>query len=154
MLTIRLASHEDVVDIAERLRDADLTEIRAAGHSSPEDSLLLGLGSEDPCYVAVDCDGRAQVIFGTNPSHTPLVGWVWMMATDEIRSHKVQIVRQTHEVIERLGSGYRVLGNAVHADNRLHIRWLRWAGFSFLKEFTFHGNRFYEFAKIMRSTHV
>lgn len=149
MLTVRRATPEDAVDMASRLREADLKEILAVGRSSPEESLLVGLESPDPCYVAVDEDDRPQIIFGTVPSHEHFLGYVWMMATDAIKDNWVQVLRETKPWVDRIRGHYHVLANAVHADNHVHIRWLRWAGFVFLREFEFNGSRFYEFAKLI-----
>lgn len=153
MLTVRQATEEDVYDIAQRLREADLKEIRAAGYDSPEEPLLLGLRSPDSCYVAVDND-RPLIILGTCPGPHEGLGIIWMMATDDIQKHKVRVARQTRPLVDALGARYKVLANAVHADNTLHIRWLKWAGFKILREFTFNGNRFYEFAMTTRDTNV
>lgn len=149
MLTVRRATTEDAVDIAKRLREADLKEIHAVGDSTPEESLLRGLSSPDPCYVAVDSAGIPQVIFGTAPSPDHFAGYVWMMATDEIKENWVQILRETRPWIGRIRGHYRLLTNAVHSENAVHIRWLRWAGFTIIREVTHNGHTFYEFAKII-----
>jgi hypothetical protein len=72
-----------------------------------------------------------------------------MMATDAIKDNWVQVLRETKPWVDRIRGHYHVLANAVHADNHVHIRWLRWAGFAFLREFEFNGSRFYEFAKLI-----
>lgn len=150
MLSVRLATTEDAVDMAPRLREADLKEIRAGGLTAdPVEALLAGINCPDPCYVAVDEEDKPQIIFGTNPSDEPFLGYVWMMATDAIQGNWVQVLRETRPWINRIKGDYRVLANAVHAENAVHIRWLRWAGFTFLREFEFRGSRFYEFAKLI-----
>ncbi|HCL3314571.1 TPA: hypothetical protein N2A14_002579 [Pseudomonas aeruginosa] len=149
MLKVRRATHADAVDLAQRLREADLREIQAAGHSSAEESLLVGVNSPDPCYVAVDAEDTPHVIFGTHPSGDPLLGFIWMMASDQLKAHWVQVLRETRPWLDRMRGHYRVLANAVYAENTVHIRWLRWAGFTFLREFEFNGSRFYEFAKMI-----
>jgi hypothetical protein len=148
MLTVRRATPEDAVSLAKRLRKADLKEISAVGRTSPEESLMVGVLSPDSCYVAVDENDVPHIIFGTHPSDDHFLGYVWMMASEQITEHWVQILRETRPWIDTIRNHYRVLANAVHADNTVHIRWLRWAGFTFLKEYTFNGNRFYEFAKL------
>lgn len=149
MLTVRRATPEDAVDLAQRLRKADLKEIRAVGSSSPEEALLAGVHSPDPCYVAVDEEDIPHIIFGTHPSHEHFLGYIWMMASDGIRRDWVQVLRETKPWIDRIRGHYRVMANAVHADNKVHIKWLRWAGFTFLREFELNGHRFYEFAKLI-----
>lgn len=149
MLKVRRATRKDAVDLAKRLREADLREIQAVGRSSAEEALLAGIASPDPCYVAVDEEGVPHVIFGTHPSDDPLLGFIWMMASDHLKTNWVQVLRETRPWLERMRGHYRILANAVYAENSVHIRWLRWAGFTFLREFEFNGRRFYEFAKMI-----
>lgn len=149
MLTVRRATPEDAVSLAVRLREADLKEILAVGRTSPEDSLMAGVLSPDPCYVAVDEEDIPHIIFGTHPSDDPLLGYVWMMASDGLNENWVQVLRNTKPWLERVRGHYRILANAVHADNTLHIKWLRWAGFTILREVPYKGELFYEFAKLI-----
>lgn len=151
MLTVRRATCDDALSIAPRLREADVREIKAVGVHSIEDSLITGVTSPDPAYVAVDAEDTPQIIFGTHPSPDHFLGYVWMMATDAIKDNWVQVLRETRPWVDRISGHYNVLANAVHAENKVHIRWLRWAGFTFLREFEFNGNPFYEFAKITRT---
>lgn len=155
MLTARQATREDVLYIAPRLRRADMREIEAGG-GDPVGSLLQGLESPDGCYVGVDDEDHPVLIFGTNPSPDPHLGWVWMMATDAVRKHRRQLLRETRQWVLQIGRKYRVLSNAVHADNTLHIRWVAWAGFTFINRFNFNGQDFLEFALIypQEDTHV
>ena len=150
MLKVRLATLEDVHSLTPRLRKADLREIEAVGRESPFEALLTGFNSPDPTYVAVDEDDVPHVIFGTHPSHEPILGYVWMMASDDVNKYWVQLLRETKAWVDRLKGHYRVLSNCVHKDNTLHIRWLRWAGFSLLRELTFNKEPFIEFAKLTR----
>ena len=150
MLKVRLATLEDVHSLASRLREGDLREIDAVGRDTPLESLMLGLQSPDPTYVAVDGDDVPHIIFGTHPTPDKFLGLVWMMASDSIQDHWVQVLRETKPWVNKLRGRYEVLANAVHKENTLHIKWLRWAGFTFLQEFTVNGNTFYEFAKLTR----
>lgn len=150
MLTVRRATKEDVLSITPRLRKEDLLEVEASGRVSPEEALFIGLYSPDGCFVAVDSEDAPQIIFGTVPSHEPFMGFVWMMGTDAIKDNWVQVLRQTSYWLEKISDGYQLLTNAVHCDNKLHIKWLRWAGFHMLRKVEVNGNSFYEFAKLIR----
>ena len=134
--------------MAPRLRKPDLLEIEASGgNQTPLQVLLEGVRSPDGCYVAVDSDDVPQAIFGTTPSDEPLLGYAWMMATEDIENHWVQVARLTQPVLERVRGTYRVLSNMVHSENELHIKWIRWAGFTFLQKVEHNGHEFFEFAK-------
>ena len=147
-LQAREATDNDIRSLSQRLREADLREIEATGWDDPylalssplEDSLVL---------VGVDEDDVAQLIFGVGPGPVEGLGIVWLMASTDIKKHWVQLLRETRLWVQRLGAGYSALANMVHADNKLHIRWLKWSGFIFLREVSYNGHKFYEFAKIV-----
>lgn len=149
MLTPRKATYEDVISIAGRLREADLKEIYAAGHTDPAAALTAGMHDHGTVLVGVDEEDVPHMIFGVGDSGVEGLGMVWLMAATTITDYWVQILRGTHEWVQRLGSGYSVLANMVHVDNKLHIRWLKWSGFVFLRKVEVNGHFFYEFAKIM-----
>jgi len=147
-LTVREATDNDLRSLSQRLREADLREIEAAGHSDPYRA--LSSSSEGSLVlVGVDEEDVAQLIFGVGPGPVEGLGIVWMMASDTIKEYWVQVLRETHPWVQRIGAGYKALANMVHADNKLHIRWLKWSGFIFLREVSYKGHKFYEFAKIV-----
>lgn len=148
MLIARQATEEDVLYLAPRLRKADLREAIATGYTDPVEALMAGLHSEDGCVVGTDKEGTPIVIGGTAPSNEPLLGYGWMMASDDLQTHWVHFLRNTSQWINHYRKHYRVLANMVHAENTLHIRWLRWAGFTFLRRIELNGEGFYEFAKV------
>ena len=148
-MTVRAATEADALSLADRLRAADLKEIEAQGGTARE-SLLRGVRSPDPTYVAVDSEDTPHIIFGTAPSHTPVLGFVWMMATPAIRRCWVRLLRETPQWIDLMAEPYEALANAVHADNSVHIRWLKWAGFVFLRKINLSGEDFYEFARLTK----
>lgn len=147
--TVRLATEADALSLASRLRKADKIEIEASGGKA-KDVLLGGVRSPDPTYVAVDENDNPHIIFGTAPSGDPLLGFVWMMATPAIKLSWIRLLRETPFWIERLYGNYSVLANVVHTENSVHIRWLKWAGFIFLRKLTYNGYEFYEFARLSR----
>lgn len=149
--TVRFATEADALSLSGRLREADYREIAASGLTA-EEALLSGVRSPDPTYVAVDEHDVPQLIFGTHPSGDPNLGFIWMMASPKITECWIRLLRETPEWIERMSGSYKVLANAVHAENAVHIRWLRWAGFIFLRKFNHNGHEFYEFARMTRTT--
>lgn len=148
MLKIRRATLDDVNSLAPRLREEDKTELKAVGHKDPIEALLYGLNCKDPTYVAEDEEGLPQIIFGTAPSPDPAVGYVWMVATEALKDHWIQVLRETRPWIDRIRGHYSLLANIVHADNKVHIRWLQWAGFTLFRKIKHNDHYFYEFAKL------
>jgi hypothetical protein len=149
MLHAREATPEDLRSLAGRLREADLKEIYAAGHADPLVALQGGMGDDSLVLVGVDEEDVPHLVFGVGDTPIEGLGAVWMMASDTIKDHWVQVLRETRPWVQRIGVGYKLLSNYVHADNTLHIRWLKWAGFTFLRKVQFNNHDFYEFAKIV-----
>ena len=150
-MTVRLATEADALSLADRLREADNREILAS-MGVPKESLLTGVRSPDPTYVAVDQEDVPHIIFGTSPSPSPVLGLVWMMASPEIKKCWVRLLRETSQWIDKMAEGYAVLGNMVHEENAVHILWLTWAGFVLLRRVEFNGHGFYEFARMTKSS--
>lgn len=147
-MQVRRATEQDVLYLTPRLREADLREIRATGYDDPEACLLGGLHGSEACYVATDESDLPVMIGGVAKSPEAFMGYGWMMASTDITKHWVPILRNTSKWINSYRGGYRVLTNLVHEKNELHIRWLRWAGFHFLRRVEMNGEGFFEFAQI------
>ena len=147
-MKVRKATEKDVRYLTPRLREADLLEIRATGYTDPELCLMEGLQVSDACYVAVDGDDNPVMIGGVAPSPEIFMGYGWVMASTAITKHWIPILRNTSKWINSYRGHYRLLTNVVHEKNELHIRWLRWAGFSFLRRIEMNGEGFFEFARI------
>lgn len=96
--------------------------------------------------LTVEVNGRPAAMFGiaTEPVH-PRVGMIWFLGTGRMRRIDRQFLRESEKWIDTLALGYDALANCVHESNTVHIRWLKWLGFSFL------GRRgpFIEFARIV-----
>lgn len=71
------------------------------------------------------------------------VGNVWLLGTPAIEDIKVPFLRQSRSWLDRISKGFTGLRNHVHENNVLHIRWLRWLEFTFIRRH----NGFMEFAK-------
>lgn len=137
-LTVRPSIPEDVAHLAPRLRKADLDSILAAGSPSAEKSLNNGLAFSDLCLTAVDEYGIPVFMFGTVPYQDITVAQVWLMASDEIDSHRRSLNRLAAHFLEVFHRKYHVLCNAIDCRSANHLRWLRWRGFHFIK--TVHGH--------------
>jgi len=152
MIDIRLAKGGDADDLAPKLREADLQEIQANLGEDPLIVLERGVAWSDPCYAIVDEEDRPLALFGAVPDpHRAEVGMVWLLASDELVKHPFFVLRNSRKWIERLHRRYRVLWNFVDARNEVHIRWLKWCDFTFLRKvdaYGFEQRPFYEFERV------
>ncbi|WP_296084175.1 hypothetical protein [uncultured Agrobacterium sp.] len=133
MITVRLSIVEDVRYLASRLRKEDLDEVLAGGGVSAEQSLMDGLNSSDVCLTGVNEHGLPMLMFGTVPHPSdPLVGGVWLLASDEVLKHRTDFLRKSREYMDIFQRKYPVLMNFTDCRNSVHHRWLRWCRFNFI----------------------
>lgn len=150
MITFRKATVADAVSLAPRLRDADRQECWAALGMDPR--VVLPLSATDKhCWAVLD-EGTPVALFGVSPVlHVPELGIVWMVTAPLRHRHKAALLRDAPKVLGMLHSICPLLGNHVDARNTTHIRWLRHAGFSFLRVKPTYGverRPFLEFARL------
>lgn len=147
---VREASYADVIPVALNMRSEDVAEVKALSGSSPHDALTNGLSSSSRCFTYAPL-GVPCALFGVvdHPA-MPGVGAPWLLGTDAFKDNVRTIVEWTPDYIDELGFGYDLLVNFVDARNRVHIRWLRWAGFTFINRhdrFGVEKRPFYEFVR-------
>ncbi|ARO29951.1 hypothetical protein NXC14_CH02002 [Rhizobium sp. NXC14] len=151
MLETRRSLPEDVTYLAPRLREADLRELQAAGSAGAEQSLQDGLRLSKDCITIINEDDKPVAMFGVCPSSEIDVGYVWLLGSDEIKQNKTRFLRHSKRWLETLHQDFPVLTNFVDQRNTVHLLWLRWLGFKFLRTVNAMGPGnlpFYEFVRI------
>lgn len=154
MSWVRLAVEGDITQIAPKLRQADKQEVWASGGYSPEEALRVSYRASEPCYAFVGPKGL-QALFGVAPtvlgnSSGGTIGAIWLLGTDAIDTNPITFLRWSRNFLPFLIQPYDMVCNLVHAKNTLHIKWLRWLGFSVIRQVE-HGPEhepFYEFARL------
>lgn len=147
----RSATLIDCHYVANHIRAEDRAEVASLG-KTPLDSILQGYIYGDKKWALL-IEDEPIAICGTVPI-TKDIGAIWLLGTDKLFTHKVAFIRRNKELLSAASAGYEMLCNIVDSRNELHIRWLRWLGFSFIRSTTersVDGTPFYEFAKL---THV
>ena len=150
-LTYRLTLIPDCYYVAQRMRSADRDEVASCGRT-PIRCLLNGYIYGHKC-ITILIDGIPIAICGTVISNAkePKAASIWLLGTDGITEHKRLFIENSKAYLDYLCEGYDLVWNYVDARNRVHIRWLRWLGFVFIRSTTdksIDGTSFYEFAKI------
>ena len=141
----RITKYEDIEILAPNLRFADKREVLEGAGQNPYQALTTGYVQSDLCFTITDLKEKPVGMFGVNKE-----GCIWLLATDDIFKIKVSFLRQSRKVVSFLNSKYKILWNYVDCRNELHIRWLQWCGFKFLRKINYGVNQkpFYEFLKI------
>lgn len=150
---VREARMADAFDLASRLRQADKDEVRAAAGLLPVAALHEGILTSDPCHTMCKASGEVVAVFGVAPQPEPLLGGVWMLASPGLEDLQRPFLRKCRDWVDELNARYPILFNYVDARNTLHIKWLRWCGFTFInlhEAYGFERKPFYEFVRIKR----
>lgn len=157
MITVHDLRHVDadvaeawLSEISENLRQSDIDEVTAMGGVSPSEALKVSVALSTHAYVVMDKDGNPVAAFGAAPHPLPGVGIVWMLGTDGVRREAYSIAKQTRRYFEELQAAYFLLWNYIDARNTASMRWLKWGGFTLLKEhpnFGPEGRTFFTFAR-------
>ncbi|MBB4345212.1 hypothetical protein [Rhizobium leguminosarum] len=151
MLETRHSLPEDVTYLAPRLREADLRELEAAGVPSAHQALQDGLRNSKHCISVVNDEDRAVAMFGCGRFTDDDVGYIWLLGSDEIKSNPTRFLRRSKLWVDIFHKDFPILTNFVDQRNTVHIHWIRWLGFSFLRTVNSEGPGnlpFYEFARI------
>ena len=69
------------------------------------------------------------------------------------KTNTLFFLRESRKVVNLLNHKYKLLWNYVDCRNELHLRWLKWCGFKFLRKINYGVNQkpFYEFIKYVRT---
>lgn len=146
------AFHSDIDDMVGRLRTPDLNEIKSLGKETPRELLEISyFGSKPKCYTALG-GGVPIAMFGVVPfEDNERWGSIWLLGTDDItEKFPITFLKWTKRFLPTLLDPYDMVCNIVDKRNEVHIKWIKWLGFSFIREIQ-HGpeNRtFYEFARL------
>ena len=144
----RLTTLEDIKYLAPRLRQEDKQEILAGSGLIPYYALLNGFQNSVIVFTIFNPKNKPIGIFGVDDVGNG-VGGIWLLATKDLATIKIAFLKQCREVVKVLNTKYKILWNYVDCRNKVHIKWLKWCGFKFLRK-TNYGvlqKPFYEFIR-------
>lgn len=150
-LDIRPAEGVDIDIIACDMRPADLAEIAATGTEDPVESLSNSMELSVPSCYTITADGLPIAMFGIAPVELiPDFGSIWLLGTEEIERYPTAFLRLCKTTLPRLMAPYDMVFNLMDVRNELHVKFVKWLGFTFIRERSFgpEGLPFYEFALI------
>jgi hypothetical protein len=139
--------------LAPRLRRADQRELEAAPGFRSCLKSLKGCLTVTPNALAVDIHGVGAVgVFGVVPLVSSPIkeGIIWFLGSELLfhNPYRKLFIQNSRPVLHHLAQGYSLLSNQVESRNTVHIRWLRWLGFTFVRHVPGSGRSgesFYEF---------
>lgn len=147
---------KDILPVANKMRQEDADEVRAGSGQTPAEALLYCFFKGDPCMTMVGRRGRPMGMWGVVPQEEDL-GRIWLLGTDEMVDdpiNRLRFLREARGYLAEVGGRYRVLFNYADARNAIHVKWLRWMGFTFIAEHPNYGHEGRMFLEFVRMDHV
>lgn len=142
----------DIVNLSFTMRDEDKAELLASSGRTPRESLEEAFSSSTLCYSIFTDDHLLVGIFGVAPNpFDSSLGHPWLLATDLLPTIRKSFLRECHAYVAKLSEGFQLLVNCCDKRNVVHIKWLKWLGFTFIKEHSEYGVGripFMEFVKL------
>ena len=129
----KLTTLEDIKYLAPRLRQEDKQEILAGSGLTPYEALLIGFKNSVVVFTIFNPKNKPVGIFGIN-NYEKDIGVIWLLATKDLAKIQIAFLKQCREVVKFLNTKYKILWNFVDCRNQLHIKWLKWCGFKFLRK--------------------
>lgn len=150
---VRAALVADIYALAGKLREADKAEVRALTGHTPEQALTISFDNSEAPHSIIDDHDAVVGMFGVAPSTDLLAGLVWMLGSDGLTAIGREFLRQSRYWVHALHLNYPVLTNVTDERNKLHHRWLKWCGFTFIHRHPalgVEGRPFLEFVRIKK----
>lgn len=129
-MTFRPATLEDALAVAANLRDADRAELAVSRPGEPLDKILAECFHDSRWCTAVDVDGAIALVYGVAPTPKLGIGAPWMLGTPRMHQADRDFIRACKPEVELMLASFSLLLNAVHRDNVVVLRWLKWLGFT------------------------
>lgn len=130
MIEIVPATYADAAHVAENMRADDVRELRDISGVTPFWGVYDAFHHDGEKWAARK-DGVPFALFGC-----ALVGILapyaspWFLATDEVRTTRVPMLRETKKIVGRWVDKYGLLENTTDGRNKATLRWLRAIGFT------------------------
>ena len=149
-VSVRPSVHADALHIGNNMRQADRDEMFALlGETNMVKVVTRQITSCTECYTILKND-RPIAVFGLCEMEMGIAS-IGLLSTDELLSIKLKFMRQCKKWVKSFNADYNLLFNVVGCENLLHVTWLKWLGFTFLRRIPGHGKSgedFYEFARL------
>lgn len=130
-VTLRPATDEDCIALAQTMRQEDRDEIAITAGGSTLDALRLSLARSSHAVTAVDGVGRVICMFGVGSmGFLSIAGSPWLLGSDLVNDHWRLFVRLSRKYLAAILDLYPELENAVDARADRSVRWLASLGFT------------------------
>lgn len=105
------------------MRPADRREIKLLAGQEPKQALTECFEGSSICRT-LTYQGTPLIMYGTTDD-----GVVWGLGSEAIDAHTMGFLRVSRDEVEVIQGDHQKIFNFVHADNALHLKWVRFVGF-------------------------
>jgi len=140
----------DAGECAAILREEDRRELEEIGGVPAIDSLKRGVLLGSPSLTLRTHTGDMVALMSVVPFGSRL-GFIALSGTRLLEENRTAFLRGSRDVLAHLDTKFDTLCNVCDARNEVHIKWLKWLGFTFIRRietYGAHGVPVYEFARI------
>ena len=145
---IKVATLEEAKFLSTRLRQEDIDECKANANVTPLEALVNGVKYSHLPFTVYNNDNPVMIM-GVIP-HGKNLGMIWLLSSPEIQNFPIAFLRSSKGVLDCYNKSFPILYNYIDARNTLHMNWLKWLGFNFIKvhnHFGYEKRKFIEFVK-------
>lgn len=135
---VKRATLRDIAGIADGLRPEDRRELEDIGGRPAHHALHLGYLAGEPCVTLWSSNGTALAVLSVIRTGCSQ-GAIALSGTAAIEAFPSAFLWGSREVLRRLHRDYELLFNVCDARNRTHRKWLRWLGFTEVREVAGYG---------------
>ena len=76
-------------------------------------------------------------------------GLIWMLGSKGLKKiNYITVLKENRILIEKMNKIWPHLWNIIDSRNELHLKWLKWCGFTIIGERMVNKVKFYEFCKV------
>ena len=133
---------EAATEVASNLRSDDYREV-TEGHGINPIAFLPMVAQEGAAVYFTVPDGKTAGLAGVGDD-----GAIWMLCTPEIERYPITFAREAKRYVDSREE--RLLWNIVDCRNTVHLKLLKFLGFTFLRKFEYGPNNlpFIEFCRV------
>ena len=153
MAILRPSILSDVAIVADNMRKEDVAEVKAQTGACPKGGLLYAYFMSKPCLTTVSRHGHLMSMGGVVPEGKNM-GRIWLLGSQSMFDDSIDkrwFLRSSKKTLAEMQRLYPLLFNMVDARNEVHVKWIDWLGFTFIKKHLNWGpesQMFYEFVRI------
>jgi len=109
-------------------------------------------GTNENTYCIYNRENTPVALAGVAPLRSdPTIAQIWMVATPALEDHQIEFLKYSKKFIEEVSTPFRLVYNWVDERNEVHLKWLKWCGFTFINRLPRWGvekRPFYTFVKV------